>query len=120
MRIIKESSLCERCEKFYKQRHYTGDYTPYCKDNRCTFREEDKIKDSNYNTNKDNLSDTDTPEKVILESIDFQIANLKHSIKELENLRDSILHLIENNEDYLTLFNTIHYNRADVKNKHYL
>ena len=133
MRVILECSLCERCNKFYKQKNVTGEYTPYCKDIRCTFRDTliDNIRKSYSgnkqsdnlkitNTNKDNLSDIDTPERVILESIDYQIANLKHSIKELENLRDSIVHLIENNEDYLTLYNTIHYNREDIKNKHHL
>ena len=40
--------------------------------------------------------------------------------KELERLKESILQLIENNEDYLTLYNTIHYNREDIKNKHHL
>ena len=69
---------------------------------------------------KNNLSDIDTPERVILESINYQIANLKYHLKELEKLKESILLLIENNEDYLTLYNTIHYNREDVKNKHHL
>ena len=143
MRVVLQSSLCERCNKFYKQKNVTGKYTPYCTDNRCTFRdtlidnirksysdnkqsdnlkitnrEEDKIKVTNIN--KNNLSNLDTPEAVIVESINYQIANLKYQLKELERLKESILQLIENNEDYLTLYNTIHYNREDVKNKHYL
>ena len=63
MRVILECSLCERCNKFYKQKNVTGDYTPYCTDNRCTFRDTliDNIRKS-YSDNKqsDNLKITNT------------------------------------------------------------
>ena len=63
MRVILECSLCERCNKFYKQKNVTGDYTPYCKDIRCTFRDTliDNIRKS-YSGNKqsDNLKITNT------------------------------------------------------------
>ena len=132
MRVVLQNSLCDNCNRVYKQKKIVGDDTYYCQENECIYRKISYPKTSTSqnkesinntlqsSTNKKNLSNQDTPEAVILESIDYQISNLKYHLKELERLKESILQLIENNEDYLTLYNTIHYNREDVKNKHYL
>lgn len=127
MRVVLQNSLCDNCERVYKQKKIVGGDTYYCQENECIHRKISYPKTSTSqnkepinNINKNNLSYLDTPEAVIVESINYQIANLKHHLKELERLKESILQLIENNEDYLTLYNTIHYNREDIKNKSYL
>lgn len=59
----------------------------------------------------------DTCNNVILASIDYQISNLKFSIKELENLRETVKQLLEKGEDYSTIYDTIYYNQFYKKFK---
>ena len=104
MRRIYYNSICATCT------HSIGEPNNfYCTlDNECKPAQESSIQDT---------QDKEILHNIILESIDYQISNLRFSIRELENLRDSIEQLLEKGEDYSTIYDTIYYNQFYKKFK---
>ena len=119
MRRIYYNSICATCT------HSIGEPNNfYCTlDNECKpAQETPSIETPSIETSIQESSIQDTQDKeilhnIILESIDYQISNLRFSIRELENLRDSIEQLLEKGEDYSTIYDTIYYNQFYKKFK---
>lgn len=116
MRKIYYNSICATCT------HSIGEPNNfYCTlDNECKPAQETpsiEIFTKDIKTSSQDTQNKEILHKIILESIDYQISNLRFSIRELENLRESIEQLLEKGEDYSTIYDTIYYNQFYKKFK---